>query len=529
MASGGSNDPQQQVVTELHPSDVLFGRGSGPNDHEGNIFFRELVAQRKAEYMATNHRQTKAKIARAIVETVFSNGGRFLKKLEPSEIQAFGLHAGTDAYVIADDDTIMEKAKQALRQNRDKHSKESSESTTTTTTTSTTTSTTTTTSTSSKGASGLGGSISSGRPPLAVSPTSPARGGGTDVYAKPQLAAEAYAKYAESPSTDDDFYPEPLMMSSIGLQPQIAEESEDDYEFNTYTTTLADPPESSTLRSRRESLTMPDAMAARMGYAINMGGTRRGSLLGGRRDSTGPTQYSGRRDSLQLADVWRRDSILGNRVESMQMSDLMESFKGMSTGGENTEFNSSSDTIGTIEPIGGNAHMSGLSNMSVMSMASSSTLFKTESGEFEPIQPLRERSGSSDGRDRSDSSDMTWGSIRDNPLLNMPPGQPVSRQSITHHDLWNERRSVNHMLATQVEGSSATINHLMQAPIESSTNINLMDDSHSPEHMSSISMLRSAYGSSTNVNTSGLYGSTNMHTVFDINNAREKNILPREK
>ena len=58
MATGQT---EGEFVTELRPCDVLFGRGSGPNDHEGNIRFRQLVAERKQEYLATNHRQTKAK------------------------------------------------------------------------------------------------------------------------------------------------------------------------------------------------------------------------------------------------------------------------------------------------------------------------------------------------------------------------------------------------------------------------------------------------------------------------------------
>ena len=114
-----------EFVTELNSHDVLFGRGSGPNDHEGNIRFRKLVAERKEEYMATNHRMTKAKIAKEIVDQVFANSGRFLKKMEPTEMKEHNL-AGMDAWVLVDEDTIMEKAKQALRQNPNKTPKEKS-------------------------------------------------------------------------------------------------------------------------------------------------------------------------------------------------------------------------------------------------------------------------------------------------------------------------------------------------------------------------------------------------------------------
>ena len=108
---------KDKYVTELRSSDVLFGRGSGPNDHEGNIRFRQLVAERKVEYMATNHRMTKAKIAKEIVDQVFNANGRFMKKVEQSEMKHLGLAEGTDVWEIVGDETIMEKAKQALRQN----------------------------------------------------------------------------------------------------------------------------------------------------------------------------------------------------------------------------------------------------------------------------------------------------------------------------------------------------------------------------------------------------------------------------
>ena len=109
-----------QCVTSFYPNDVLFGRGSGPNDHEGNVFFRRLVRERKAEYMNTNHRQTKTKIAREIVDTVRAKNGRFLKKMEAADAKRFGIPKGADAWCTVDEDTVMEKAKQALRQKAEK-------------------------------------------------------------------------------------------------------------------------------------------------------------------------------------------------------------------------------------------------------------------------------------------------------------------------------------------------------------------------------------------------------------------------
>ena len=106
-------DPPVQYVTELSASDVLFGRGSGPNDHPGNVKFREYVSVRKAAYMATSHRLTKTNLAKEILDLVSADGGRFLRKVENETTEQ-------ELYEIVDDHTIMEKAKQALRQNANK-------------------------------------------------------------------------------------------------------------------------------------------------------------------------------------------------------------------------------------------------------------------------------------------------------------------------------------------------------------------------------------------------------------------------
>ena len=110
-------DSKMSYVTELRPTDVLFGRGSGPNDHEGNIRFRQRVADRKDEYLATNHRMTKSKIAKEIVDSVLNENGRFLRKADEKETASLAVPDGVEVYVMVDDVTITEKAKQALRQN----------------------------------------------------------------------------------------------------------------------------------------------------------------------------------------------------------------------------------------------------------------------------------------------------------------------------------------------------------------------------------------------------------------------------
>jgi len=118
--SNGTASSQGELITVLNEHDVLCGRGSGPNDHQGNIKFRGLVATRKDEYLGTNNRQRKAQIAHDIVGEVRNAKppGRFLKKLDSATARRHGFTRGADVYCVVNEDTALEKAKQALRQNR---------------------------------------------------------------------------------------------------------------------------------------------------------------------------------------------------------------------------------------------------------------------------------------------------------------------------------------------------------------------------------------------------------------------------
>jgi len=115
MSNDGDNN---QYILDLNDIDVLCGRGSGPNDRAGNIDFRNLVLTRKAEYLAATTRDAKGRIAAEIVANVRSRGGRFLKKLSPQQAKDAGFKRGVAVYELADEPSVLEKAKQTLRQNR---------------------------------------------------------------------------------------------------------------------------------------------------------------------------------------------------------------------------------------------------------------------------------------------------------------------------------------------------------------------------------------------------------------------------
>lgn len=97
------------IITDLTRDDVVLGRGAGPNEHAGNIAFREVVNEFKPLYLSTANRKIKCQIARNVLKVVKARRGRFLKR-------APGHHSDDDeVYVIAEDDVVLEKAKQALR------------------------------------------------------------------------------------------------------------------------------------------------------------------------------------------------------------------------------------------------------------------------------------------------------------------------------------------------------------------------------------------------------------------------------
>jgi len=112
--------PSMEYVLQLNNNDVLCGRGSGPNDHIGNIRFRDEVSGHRIQYMKTNKRKDKDRIARDILNFVSKRAepsGRFLKKLGGRVVKDVGFAKGVDVWMEVDEGTALEKVKQALRQN----------------------------------------------------------------------------------------------------------------------------------------------------------------------------------------------------------------------------------------------------------------------------------------------------------------------------------------------------------------------------------------------------------------------------
>jgi tRNA pseudouridine38-40 synthase len=111
------------VTTELGANDVLLGRGTGPNDTEGNKRYRQLIAQRKLEYTNVTCRREKNQIAESIYDEISTNRqGRFVTKLvdqrrKPSSPGATPTAVTpTVRYVVAEKSVVLEKIRQSLRQ-----------------------------------------------------------------------------------------------------------------------------------------------------------------------------------------------------------------------------------------------------------------------------------------------------------------------------------------------------------------------------------------------------------------------------
>jgi hypothetical protein len=105
-----------QFVTEILPDDILLGRGAPMIRNEGNARFREIVSARKKDYMSSGRHHVKNEIAKQVLDVIAHRHGRFLRKVDsPEEAIKLGVPKGMQAWVLADNDTILEKVKQALR------------------------------------------------------------------------------------------------------------------------------------------------------------------------------------------------------------------------------------------------------------------------------------------------------------------------------------------------------------------------------------------------------------------------------
>ena len=121
--SGGNHlgPADEQLLTQLTKHSVLLGRGTGPNEHYGNRYFRIFVSQQHDQYFNANTSEAeKDFIVSSIISHVEERGGSFVRKLSKHEVKQIVsknkvASVPGAAYVKVDRIVVVDKIKQALR------------------------------------------------------------------------------------------------------------------------------------------------------------------------------------------------------------------------------------------------------------------------------------------------------------------------------------------------------------------------------------------------------------------------------
>lgn len=92
-------------ITDITFDDVLLGRGNNLVTYEGNIRYRKVILMHRDRYIAAG-RIEKGQIAKKVIETVWSRGGRFLESKNNDQ----------RVWREAELPRLLEKATQALRE-----------------------------------------------------------------------------------------------------------------------------------------------------------------------------------------------------------------------------------------------------------------------------------------------------------------------------------------------------------------------------------------------------------------------------
>ena len=103
-----SRCPQLWMTENPRKHDVLCGRGGATNSHTGNVEYRSLVQGHQDGYLHAA-KSEKKEIARSIVATIRSRGGRFLRKCTDGRV----------GWLEIGDKKAREKTSQALREGLD--------------------------------------------------------------------------------------------------------------------------------------------------------------------------------------------------------------------------------------------------------------------------------------------------------------------------------------------------------------------------------------------------------------------------
>merc|ERR1711907_764283 len=101
------NNSGRIYVENPSDNDVLFGRGGRSNHHPGNARYRTEVERLSTTYKSTTSKPERLQMTKALAATIRASGGRFLQK----ERNVW--------YVVDNEEVVLKKVHQALRENRD--------------------------------------------------------------------------------------------------------------------------------------------------------------------------------------------------------------------------------------------------------------------------------------------------------------------------------------------------------------------------------------------------------------------------
>jgi len=108
---------RDEPIMHPGPNDVLMGRGAPSTDYLGNLHFRELVKERRDDYVNAKRRKDKQIVAGEIIATVQRRGGRFLERVETCrKTKRTGKTEKVTIWrAVEDRKTLLVKVKQLMR------------------------------------------------------------------------------------------------------------------------------------------------------------------------------------------------------------------------------------------------------------------------------------------------------------------------------------------------------------------------------------------------------------------------------
>eukprot|EP00980_Cylindrotheca_fusiformis_P010960 scaffold2512_cov120-Cylindrotheca_fusiformis.AAC.1 len=105
ISFGDAVDPNAERVDTIDNRDILFGRGKGFQDRDGNKRMREIVENYKEQYHLLNRRH-KRNLVEKVHREILEGGARFLTRLSMTT---------GDCFVLVDGEVALQKVNNALR------------------------------------------------------------------------------------------------------------------------------------------------------------------------------------------------------------------------------------------------------------------------------------------------------------------------------------------------------------------------------------------------------------------------------